>query len=242
MSGLASLSLDLFLLGHAHLAAGEAGDGFGLERRIRSHLDLLGLPHPGGFRVFGRRTLSGLYHQLDEQTACQEALVVGEWKAYRGYIPKNDLLRFKAATDDYWLLGTTRTGLPVVRIFGGTGKVTEGMRTFAAHSGIILITPDRWPVPALCDSELLWSPGDLEVPGSGDRRTMASLVRPLGHVLCPQADGSWRIPPLARPADLAARFSVWHHWSEGAWAWWDEARSGRFEQLLNERAIEVVAA
>jgi hypothetical protein len=241
MSSLARLSLDLFLLGHAHLAAGEAGNGVGFERRIRSHLDLIGLPNARGFRIFGRRSLSGIYHQLDEQTACDEALVVGEWKAYTGHIPKNDLLRFKAATDDYWLAGTTHPGLPVVRVFGGTGKVTEAMRVFAAHWGIVLVTPNRWPVPALCDPDLLWSAGDLDPPGPVDRRTMANLVRPLGTVLAPQLDGSWRIPPMAPTSDMANRLKVWEHWSERAWAWWDDAGPGRFEALLEGRTSRTLA-
>src|SRR5688500_16957759 len=103
MTGLAALCLDFFLLGHAHVAAGLAGQGAAFEARVRDHLNTIGLPNARGFRVFGRRSVSGLYHQLDEQTACHGAMVIGEWKAYRGAIPKNDLLRFKGATDDYWL-------------------------------------------------------------------------------------------------------------------------------------------
>lgn len=122
MNTLASLCLDLFLLGHAHLAAGQTGDGFAFERRVRAHLGVCGLPDARGFRVLGRRSLSGLYHQLDEQTECGEALVVGEWKAWSGRISKNELLRFKAATDDYWLGAVNRVEVPVVRVFGGTHR------------------------------------------------------------------------------------------------------------------------
>src|SRR5687768_17019322 len=115
MTSLGALCLDLFLLAHAHVSAGEAGLGAAFERRVRRHLNALGLPNASGFRVFGKRSLSGLYHQLDERTSCQDALVVGEWKSYRGTIPKNDLLRFKAATDDYWLASAARLSLPIVR-------------------------------------------------------------------------------------------------------------------------------
>lgn len=230
------------MLGHAHLAEGQAGDGAGFEKRVGSHLEALALPNARGFRIFGRRSLSGIYHQLDTQTTCDEALIVGEWKAYSGRIPKNDLLRFKAVTDDYWLAGMTRTGLPVVRIFGGTGQVTEAMRVFAAQWGIVLITPDRWPVPALCHPDLLWSPGDLDPPSAADLRTMVSLIRPLNAVLAPQADGSWRVPPMASAGDVAPRFRVWENWSERAWAWWDDASHGRFDALLERRTSEVAAA
>lgn len=235
MNSLSALCLDLFLLGHAHLEAGQAGQGAAFERRVRGHLDVIGQPDARGFRVFGRRSLSGIYHQLDEQTACTDALVVGEWKAYTGQIPKNDLLRFKAATDDYWLGGTGRFPAPVMRIFGGTGSVTDSMRVYAAHWGIVLVTPDRWPVPAVADPDLLWAPGDLSSPGAVDRRTLTSLVRPLSDVLAPMPDGSWRLAPMASSPDIAARLGVWEHWSERAWEWWDDASRGRFDSLMSTR-------
>jgi hypothetical protein len=244
VSSLAQLCEDLFLLGHAHLAAGVMGDGAGFERRVRGHLDALGLPNARGFRVLGRRTISGLYHQIDEQTHCADALVIGEWKAYSGVIPKNELLRFKAATDDYWLAGAASSPIPVVRVFGGTGHVTDAMRTYAAQSGIILITPSRWPVPTLCDPDLLWSPGELDAPAAADCRTLASLVRPMGAVLAPQPDGSWRVPPMARAADVAARLRLWDAWSDTAWTWWDDASSARFEALVEartNRALPLIA-
>jgi hypothetical protein len=239
VSSLASLSRDLFLLGHAHVAAGQAGEGSAFERRVRDHLDYLGLPNASGFRVLGRHSISGIYHQLDEQTKCGEALVIGEWKAYRGTIPKNDLLRFKAATDDYWLARMTRDDTPVVRIFGGTGRVTNAMRVYAAQWGIVLVTPDRWPVPALCDGELLWSDGELTVPSSVDRRTLSSLVKPFGKVLIPQPDRSWRIPPVPVAADVVHRLEVWEHHSDRAWHWWDDEAPSRFESLLENRTRTV---
>lgn len=148
MTSLAGLCLDLFLLGHAHLATGHAGDGAGFERRVRRHLDAIGLPNGSGFRIFGRRSLSGIHHQIDEMTACSQVAVVGEWKAFTGQIPKNDLLRFKAATDDYWLSPATRRHQPTVRVFGGTGTVTPAMRVYAAHWGIVLITRTGGRSPA----------------------------------------------------------------------------------------------
>jgi hypothetical protein len=218
------------------MAAGEAGLGAAFERRIRAHLNLLGLANAAGFRVFGRRTVSGLYHQLDEQTACCDALVIGEWKSYRGIIPKNELLRFKAATDDYWLASASRIqSTPVVRVFGGTGAVTDAMKVYAAQWGIVLVTPDDWPIPALCDRELLWAAGDLSGPGHVDQRTLGTLVRPLNSVLLPQPGRGWRIPPLPHAADILARLAVSRHWSGRAWEWWDETGRGRFEWLLEDR-------
>jgi hypothetical protein len=230
-----SLCLDLFLLGHAHLEAGEAGDGRAFERRVRDHLQGLSMPHAAGFRVFGRQSLSGLYHQLDEQTNCGPVHVVGEWKAYRGLIPKNDLMRFKGATDDYWMATRASERAPIMRVFGGTGQVTPRMRTYAAHAGIALVTPDRWPVAALCDPHLLWGPAELEPPSPVDVRSMLSLVRPLDQVLRPEEDGGWRVPRAALAEDIAYRADVWLRHSERAWAWWDDLSPSRFEALVGAR-------
>lgn len=232
---LAVLSRDLFLLGHAHLEAEESGDGFAFERRVRDYLQINGMRHEGGFHMFGRHTVSGLHHQLDEQTSCTDALVVGEWKAYKGLIPKNDLLRFKAATDDYWMSTRPSERAPVFRIFGGTGQVTPAMRIYAAQAGIMLITPDRWPVLTLCDPLLLWLPAGLEPPSAADCRSMLSLVRPLQAVLKPQPDSSWRVPPATPANDLAPRLAVWEHYSERAWSWWDDESPARFEALVGAR-------
>lgn len=241
MSSVADLCLDLFLLGHDYLAAGHAGDGAGFEARIRAHLDASGYPNPAGFRVFGRRSLSGIYHQLDEQTRCTQAVVVGEWKAYTGQIPKNDLLRFKAATDDYWLAPSTRRERPLVRVFGGTGTVTPAMRVYAAQWGIILITPDRWPIPALTDSNMLWTPGDLPPPAPRDVRALTSITRPLNEILAPLPSGGWRLPAMPTAADLVTRLQLWRSWSDRAWAWWDDEMPARFEWLLETRVTPAAA-
>lgn len=241
MTTLSALSLDLFLLGHAHLAAGQTGDGAGFERRIRRHLDAAGLPNASGFRIFGRRSLSGIYHQIDEQTSCKQAGVIGEWKAYTGQIPKNDLLRFKAVTDDYWLAPGTRRDQPLVRVFGGTGSVTPAMRVYAAQWGIILITPDVWPIPALLDPELVWGPGDLTPPTPGNRAALATLIRPVQHIMQQQIDGSWRIPSIPAHADLASRFQLWQTLSDRAWTWWDE-QPARFDWLMDTRTATMAAA
>ncbi len=60
-------------------------------------------PQPGGCSFLGRASLSGLAHQVDAVIGCRDVIVIGEWKAYRGTIPKNELLRFKAVSDDYYL-------------------------------------------------------------------------------------------------------------------------------------------
>src|SRR5215211_2237594 len=97
---------DLFCLAQVHRASGQAGDGRGFERRVERHLAAVGVRPVdvfSGVRSLGSQSLSGLYHQIDATGVVREAVVIGEWKAYSGAIPKNELLRFKGATDDYWL-------------------------------------------------------------------------------------------------------------------------------------------
>ena len=241
MTTLSQLTLDFFLLGHAHLAAGQAGDGLAFERRVRAHLQMLSKPHGLDFRVLGRHSLSGLYHQLDEQTSCDQALVVGEWKAYTGEIPKNEVLRFKAATDDYWLTGHADDVLPLVRVFGGTGSASAKLQSYCALWGIALITPELWPVPALCDPHLLWEAGDLPSPRGADLRALTGLVRPMGSLLKPQSDGSWLLPKLPSPPQIAGSCHVWRQWSDQAWEWWNDARPARFESLLANRVNQRAA-
>ncbi len=242
MTDLAELALDLFLLGHEYRSRGLAGDGFGFERLVRSHLDGRGMPNSSGFRVFGQHSLSGLYHQIDEQTRCEQVHVVGEWKAYRGRIPKNDLLRFKAVTDDYWMSPEAQHRVPVVRIFGGTGTVTDAMRVYAAQWGIVLVTPDRWPIPVLCHDRLVWSVGDSDTPSVTSRRALASLVQPMNRILVPGPRGGWTIPALTSAGNLKSRLALWSSLSEAAWESWNDRRPASFEWLLAHRGIGMPAA
>ena len=47
--------------------------------------------------------LSTLKHQIDGTLDCADAIVIADWKAFKDKLPKNELLRFKTATDDYFM-------------------------------------------------------------------------------------------------------------------------------------------
>ena len=95
--------------------------------------------------------------------------------------------------------------------------MTPSMRTYAAGWGIILITPDRWPIPTLCDADILWGPAGIDGPGPLVHRTLQSLMRPLGTLVQPMPDGSWTIPPIPYAENIAHRLHIWQDWSERAW-------------------------
>jgi hypothetical protein len=223
---------DLFCLANAHLAAGEAGDGRAFERRIDRHLASIGVRQVevfSGVRSLGSQSLSGLYHQIDATGATREAVVIGEWKAYRGAIPKNDLMRFKAATDDYWLRQHPYATAPVIRVFGGTGRVSPALRRYAAQWGICLVTTDRWPAPLLASATTSWPDG---APDRLVRRYLAWLSRPLGEVVVPQPDGSWSIPKPAPEATIDHFLALHDQWSDELRRRFD-SRPGSFEAWVD---------
>ena len=226
------LCRDLFLL--AQTALEDRPDcGLRWERRIAAHISELGMPaatQPGGCSFLGRASLSGLRHQLDAVLGCQDAIVIGEWKAYRGAVPKNELLRFKAVSDDYYLaLGGAIPGRPIVRVFGGAGQMSSELRQYAALHGIVVIDSERWPSPTLASSRLCWP--DEPGPSGLDRRQLGWLCRPMQRVLARQADGSYRMPAPPSAARIAATLAAHDTWSSELWRQID-ASPGRFENLM----------
>ena len=56
----------------------------------------------------------------------------GMWKAFKDKMPKSEFLRFKAASNDYFLaLGNVVSGQPVVRVCDGTGQAYDEVRAYA---------------------------------------------------------------------------------------------------------------
>ena len=100
------LCRDLFLLAHIEIDDRGPGRGRQWEQQVADYLAMRNAPVevlPGGYTVFGHVSLSTLRHQIDGAIGCADSIVVAEWKAFRGGMPKNELLRFKAATDDYFM-------------------------------------------------------------------------------------------------------------------------------------------
>lgn len=186
---------------------------------------------PGGYRVFGHTSLSGLRHQIDGTFGCTDGLVIGEWKAYKGSIPKNELLRFKAATDDYYAaLARSLPDRPVLRVFGGTGRATDDLRRYAALHGITLIDSQLWPAAVLAAENLEWPESDAPGPSADERRMLAWLGRPMQSVLRPRRDGSLLIPPDPGAFRIGSCIDLHEHWSARLWDALDTL-PGRLEAL-----------
>jgi hypothetical protein len=232
---------DFFCLANVHLAAGEPADGRAFERRVERYLVANGVRPVqvfSGVRSLGSYSLSGLYHQIDATGRTREAVIIGEWKAYQGSIPKNDLLRFKAATDDYWLQQQPYATAPVIRVFGGTGHLSLALRRYAAQWGICLITPDRWPAPLLAAETTMWP--DI-APDRLARRYLAWLYRPVDAVCTPQRDGGWLIPRPPTNAIIDHFLTLHERWSDELWRRFD-TRPGSFERWVSETIPWAIAA
>ena len=235
MISLSDLCRDVFLLAHVDLDESGPSRGRSWEQRIADYLACRGVHCevlPGGYRLFGHASLSGMRHQVDGAIGCADAIVIAEWKAYKGNLPKNELLRFKAATDDYFMaLGNQTPMRPVIRVFGGTGKASEAVRSYACRHGIALIEPDRWPVPTLLSGNGVRQDRSTTDPRAADRRHLAWAVRPLQRVLVAQADGSFIFPRPLRTAQIEALNSLHRHWSDEFWQGVD-CDPGRFELMV----------
>lgn len=189
---------------------------------------------PGGVRVFGVVPASGLRHQTDAALICADALVIGEWKSYAGMVPKNEVLRFKAVTDDLYdslARRPPKPKQPVLRLFGVAGGVSRQLRWYAARHGIAIVDGSRWPAPVLADPELPWPLG--AGPTGIDRLRLAWLSRSMQEVYPRLPDGSLRLPPPPSDPTVEALLSLQDRWSNRLWAALD-ADYGSFERFAED--------
>jgi hypothetical protein len=197
--------------------------GWRWERRIADTLTARGFPVrsvPGGLEVHGVLPSSGLRHQIDAEIKCRDAEVIGEWKAYRGHVPKNELLRFKAVTDDlYDAMAARPPRRPLLRVFGVATDASPELRWYAVRHGIALVERSRWPAPVLADQLLAWPPG--EGPSELDRQRLAWLSRPLQTVYPRLPDGRLVLPHRLPDAAVETLLTLHDRWSDRLWQFLD---------------------
>ena len=222
MARFTGLCLDLFVLAQQQ-SYDVVGTGRGRlwEDAVAKRLAQRGIPVEsvlGGYRVLGFMSLSGLAHQVDSTLACSDAIILAEWKAYSGALPKNELLRFKAATDDYFVaFGTAGLSMPVFRLFGGIGEASYELRRYAALHGIALIERNRWPLPILVSTECTWPGNHTDGPSSNEQQALAWAVRPMQRVICPHPSGGFLLPRSPSLARVDAVLHLHEYWSDQLW-------------------------
>jgi hypothetical protein len=242
----AGLCRDLFLLSQP-AATEVAGPlrGHHWERSIGDYLAARGIRTqtlPGGYSFLGHASLSGLAHQLDAAISCEDALVIGEWKAHAETVPKNDLLRFKAVTDDYFMgLRGASPRRPVMRVFGGTGRSTEDLRRYAAIHGIVLLDRQYWPSPVVSAGGALWDRHLGVGPTASDCRQLVWLARSMQQELRLQADGSYLLPRPPGSARLDAALRHHDYWSDRLWESVD-SEPGCLESMMEKLGSRWIAA
>lgn len=195
---------------------------------------------PGGYRFCGYASVSGLSHQLDSACDLGKGIVLAEWKAHRGAIPKNDLLRFKAATDDYLIgLGRAIPRHPVFRLFGGPGESSDQLRAYAAQHGITIINRRQWPIPVLVGDPFIWPAAADPGPRADERRMLGWASRPWQRVMSARPDGAFLVHPPASAAMIQALLRLQSHWSDRLWDAVDEQPrrfNGLVERLVGQAA------
>lgn len=219
---IASLCLELFVLAQKENSdVNGAARGRMWEMAVAAMLADRGIAIesvPGGYRVLGFLSLSQLMHQVDATLSCTDAIILAEWKAYSGAFPKNELLRFKAATDDFYMsFGTVGRSHPVVRLFGGIGTASNELRQYAALHGIVLMEIDRWPLPVLASNEVIW-PGALTAcPSVHEQKALSWGARPMQRVMRPQASGGFLVPRPKSAARIESLLRLHEYWSDRLW-------------------------
>lgn len=167
----------------------------------------------GGLEIFGTLPLSGLRHQIDAEISCRDAQVIGEWKAYQAPVPKNEVLLFKAKTDDiYEGFGARKPARPILRVFGMAGSGSAELRVYAARHGIALVERDLWPAPVLADPLLRW-PDEIS-PSQADLRRLRYMFRPLQEIYRPAPNGRLTMPPRLSKVTAEALLATQRRWSQ----------------------------
>src|SRR5262245_27792705 len=217
MKSFPALCRDVFVLAvTADLPQGRSR-GQAWEQLVSDHLAAFMVPTecaPGRLTLLGHTSLSGLGHQIDSVFASDDAIVIAEWKAHQGAIPKNELLRFKAASDDYLMaLAGSMPRRPVIRVFGGPGLASDRLRRYAAIHGIVIIDARRWPAPVLTSARLVWpAVHDLRL-SEPERRVLSWGSRPWQSVMRPVRGGVFFVDATAPIVRVDTFLRLEAYWS-----------------------------
>jgi hypothetical protein len=151
MRELAELSLDLWLLGQR---APEEGLSGGLEyqaavARTLRRPGMRCIQAPGMHLLWGLRSASGARHELDAAGLSGAAAYLIEAKS-KTALAKSDLAVFELKASDYYFGRWRSVSMQAWwMILASAGPTDDACRRLAAHRAIILIEPQRLPLPVL---------------------------------------------------------------------------------------------
>ena len=151
---LAELSLDAWLLAQASTESyAQLVDGRVWERAIFSLLRRPGLVRrqgSGETTLFGFPSASGVRHELDAAADGDSCCVIIECKSKAGGVTKADAALFHQKTMDYYCSRPQRVGSEHWwRVIASSSPVSDSVRSFCVHLGVILCDPARLPLPLL---------------------------------------------------------------------------------------------
>jgi hypothetical protein len=105
---------------------------------------------PGSCTLTGVASASGLRHENDVVISAGYATVHIEAKHLGGAVSKNDLLIFNQKGLDFLLADDPSVRrIPLYRLFVSGSPLSPTARRFATLWGIIIVEPDRLPLPLL---------------------------------------------------------------------------------------------
>jgi hypothetical protein len=197
---LTSFCFDAWLLcSHAQPGVDGLPDGRLWERAVAGVLTTAGFHHrqgPGQTTLLGFQSSSGVGHELDavgrmlgRRTGLWDKTVILESKAVTT-LPKTEIINFEAKVWDFYLARlaaeATASWHPLLV---SAGSVATPLRMLCAQRAVVLIEPNRLPLPVL-----LWfaarPSADMKLPAA----LLSECVR-LGHRAVATVQERWPVQP-----------------------------------------------
>jgi hypothetical protein len=99
------------------------------------------------------RAASGICHEVDGATRAVDCVTIWEMKYLSGKVPKNEFIIFNGKALDFFQGSKPLFArVPLHRLFLTGSNVRDDCRYYAALWGIMIIEPDRLPLPMLYEA------------------------------------------------------------------------------------------
>lgn len=140
------------------LAGGQVWQGW--AQRMMTAVGAHQVQGPGSLHLFSYPSASGLRHEIDAAGILDVAVAL-EAKDQECGIGKNQVDSFDGRTFDYFESAIQHGKmLTIYRIMWSTSPLDPLVRCYAARKGIIMIGPDRIPLPSILAATERWDATD----------------------------------------------------------------------------------